>query len=363
MELKFNVQKKHLAVFILVVVVVVLGFVVAQAPADQATHAGDKIYLTSGETLQAFIDAGSFGGGGVWVPGTDPGEITYSGGNVGIGTPNPEQSLHVQGNGLLTTGSGNGIYFRDRSGGAGDNWAWYSANNIARLWRQGGSDFISVTQGGDVGIGLTPTSGAKLDVAGTVRSGGLNVLGLASANVLGVGTSTPSAVLEVFNLGGGNSFKVEQGGSNLLVRKSGSTGTIVENSAGNLLLNPTTGNVGIRTTNPVINLAIGDSDTGLKWVSDGRLQVYSNNDPLIEVTPTTITTFGELHLNSMLRLARVGTPPYGGAGSCNAVTAGYIYFDNNHNGGQRACICEELDPGAGENWKWHTLDDVNNLCN
>ncbi len=37
------------------------------------------------------------------------------------------------------------------------------------------------------------------------------------------------------------------------------------------------GNVGIGTNAPAINLAIGDTDTGLKWISDGNLAVYTNN--------------------------------------------------------------------------------------
>ena len=37
------------------------------------------------------------------------------------------------------------------------------------------------------------------------------------------------------------------------------------------------GNVGIGTTDPKINLAIGDNDTGFKWISDGNLAVYTNN--------------------------------------------------------------------------------------
>lgn len=36
-------------------------------------------------------------------------------------------------------------------------------------------------------------------------------------------------------------------------------------------------NVGVGIWAPYIKLAIGDSDTGLDWVSDGKLDVYSNN--------------------------------------------------------------------------------------
>ena len=51
----------------------------------------------------------------------------------------------------------------------------------------------------------------------------------------------------------------------------------VENSEGENIFNVTdTGNVGLGT-NPTIDLAIGDSDTGLQQQGDGQLAVYTNN--------------------------------------------------------------------------------------
>ena len=47
--------------------------------------------------------------------------------------------------------------------------------------------------------------------------------------------------------------------------------------------------VGIGTDNPWITLAIGDSDTGLQWLDDGRLAIYSNNRARIEINPTDTT--------------------------------------------------------------------------
>ncbi|MBI2405431.1 hypothetical protein HYV21_00035 [Candidatus Microgenomates bacterium] len=41
------------------------------------------------------------------------------------------------------------------------------------------------------------------------------------------------------------------------------------------------GDVGIGTTGPTINLAVGDTDTGLKWISDGIITMYGNNQELV----------------------------------------------------------------------------------
>ncbi|MFA5050726.1 MAG: tail fiber domain-containing protein, partial [Patescibacteria group bacterium] len=44
------------------------------------------------------------------------------------------------------------------------------------------------------------------------------------------------------------------------------------------------GYVGIGTNNPTIKLAIGDTDTGLDWASDGNLKVMTNNSERIRIT-------------------------------------------------------------------------------
>ncbi|WP_222931254.1 hypothetical protein, partial [Xanthovirga aplysinae] len=43
------------------------------------------------------------------------------------------------------------------------------------------------------------------------------------------------------------------------------------------------GNVGIGTTNPSIDLAIGDSNTGLQQQGDNKLAIYTNNTERIRV--------------------------------------------------------------------------------
>ena len=54
-------------------------------------------------------------------------------------------------------------------------------------------------------------------------------------------------------------------------------------SGTNVYLANTSDKVGIGVTNPTIKLAIGDSDTGIQWVSEGNLGIYTNNAERIRI--------------------------------------------------------------------------------
>jgi hypothetical protein len=93
-------------------------------------------------------------------------------GNVGVGTAAPEQTLHVNGSEILSTGAGSGFKFRDRgSVNAADDWVWYSQGNVARFWRAGKGDMLGVTTAGNFGIG-TLTPAARLHA--TAATGSVN---------------------------------------------------------------------------------------------------------------------------------------------------------------------------------------------
>jgi hypothetical protein len=88
---------------------------------------------------------------------TPPANGLLVSGNVGIGTATPQQKLHVDGNEILSTGLSSGFKFRNRGSATNaDDWVWYSLDNVTRLWRAGAGDLLSISTGGNVGIGTTP---------------------------------------------------------------------------------------------------------------------------------------------------------------------------------------------------------------
>ena len=101
------------------------------------------------------------------------------GGNVGIGTSSPASKLHVQGTGTtaiqVTGGSSNvaGIYLGDAGGLANGRLSYSNADNSLQLFTSG-SEAMRIDSSGNVGIGTTSPATA-LDVTGTVTSDNFKV--------------------------------------------------------------------------------------------------------------------------------------------------------------------------------------------
>ena len=204
-------------------------------------------------------------------------------GNVGIGTTNPEQKLHVQGSiRAQVTGGGTGILLHSNTG-------WSAASNLAQFWTgqtegfafyandsgNGTNERLRITASGNVGIGTT-NPGVKLDVDGIIRL-------TASGNYTSYATrlysrldSTHCTVLESYL---NSSTPFELIGS---YADNGGTNPRVVISAGGQ-------NVGIGTTNPTQklhvegNLRLG-TDPYIQWISNYlRFQTTSASVPVIEI--------------------------------------------------------------------------------
>ncbi|MEG4120994.1 hypothetical protein QUA43_26445 [Microcoleus sp. N9_B4] len=204
-------------------------------------------------------------------------------------------------------------------------------------------------RGTQVGIGTTSPS-AKLHVQGgdAIIGGKLTSTGDATiGGKVGIGTTSPSAKLEVKladTTTTDSSLKLEHNGSNFTVsphRGGGNNSTIIQNTGGgSLIINPSSGNVGIGTTAPSaklhvsggdaivsgrlaigttvsshIHLTIGDDDTGLKQQGDGKLAIYTNNAERVRIDENGNVAIGttdlthRLHIggkNSTLRLSGEG---------------------------------------------------------
>ncbi|MDD5551087.1 MAG: tail fiber domain-containing protein [Candidatus Omnitrophica bacterium] len=172
------------------------------------------------------------------------------GGNVGIGVTNPGNKLSVYGGtiGAYNFDGTDGLLIEGYSAAASDD-AMMQFHTSGSLFKMGidysdegkfkltygtegdGSKEFLMTTGGKVGIGLTNhTPLSKLDVSGNMAIGSYAGASAAPSNSLIV-----------------------------------------------------SGNVGIGTTAPGIDLAIGDTDTGLDWASDGNLKVMTNNSERIRI--------------------------------------------------------------------------------
>ena len=98
-------------------------------------------------------------------------------GRVGIGTATPQRALQVEPNGIHCAGNLAAYSFSNRetaafvqNPAAGERWVWYASGGVARLWS--GSDKLTVTPGGEVGIG-TANPQRRLHVENTeIHSGG-----------------------------------------------------------------------------------------------------------------------------------------------------------------------------------------------
>ena len=208
---------------------------------------------------------------------------------VGIGTTSPTNSLQVNGSTpIYSTGTGAGLAFQDRAGGASAYGEWYSAGSVAKFWRSDKGDIIGITSTGYVGIGTTSPS-VNLQVAGTPSTGNVQI----RASNLATSGKSISYVGADANAGKTLAILGADGlGTGPMKTASGFFGTFTNQPAGIVTDNlerlrvTTTGLVGIGTTAPAATLEVNGTAKFDQTVTFAAGQTFPNTASLLANTFT-----------------------------------------------------------------------------
>jgi len=118
-----------------------------------------------------------------------------------------------------------------------------------------------------------PASELRAGTFGTFAGGPYDYKFPGSLNV--TGPLNIERFLRIWNWGANPNFDLLGTGKFQFIKDANVFSPLMTlDNAGNLYVK---GNVGIGTPSPAIKLAIGDTDTGLHWLSDGNLAIYTNN--------------------------------------------------------------------------------------
>jgi len=191
----------------------------------------------------------------------------------------------------------------------------YIANNLnggegILFYSNGGQNFLwqspNGTPGSDAMIlkatpGLPTNNNFNLQVYGQVSPYQLHTMGIHLDMQGGIGAVPRPNIFKITNsaaTGNGAAIFLGDPGAyddNSIIFSEYTAG----NNIGKIMMamNTASGNVGVATVNPQITLAIGDNDTGLKWISDGNFQLVSNGTQELTIDPGNIRVRNNLCLN------------------------------------------------------------------
>ena len=229
------------------------------------------------------------------------------GGNLGIGTSTPQSRLSISGNGYGFTQT-NGTVTVGSFLSAGSGWLGTRSNHPLNFFTNDGGAQMQLVQTGEVGVGVIPQSGWRLDV------GGIGRFQTANGNI-NLGTPNTETGMTILPLSG-NRADLRFNGTILTIAAGAGTGVPANTG---ITVN-TAGNVGIGTTTPGAKLHVetpgGIGGIPLRVVSQGL---------------------------GGSAIVAVGGPFGGNAfnGTGNIVTTGNIKQDLNSNGVVKAMVYVE----------------------
>lgn len=260
------------------------GSVQAKAASDGITDHGELDGRSDDDHSQYGL-LGGRAGGQIFIGGTGPGDdlylrssshgtkgdilLTDTGGNVGIGTPNPEAKLNVV-NGTIRLGTAASGHLRLEANGANAQVDIKSAKNgltqtSIGLWTQdsGGSlaERVRVVGDGRVGI-LTQDPEGLFHIGATNSQNNLTTANITSSSAIHMGgTHQWAGQILLGSSEGANYFWYQIG-------KWDAANSVLASSGYTLVLNPLGGDVGIGTPNQVSNILTIKQNSGSDPIAD-----------------------------------------------------------------------------------------------
>ena len=242
-----------------------------------------------------------------WANGSDKVTI-LSNGFVGIGEMSPDAELFVKGQLKLSNGTEADGYVLTTNAVGLSSWADLDTLGAGN-WTLNGTTIHPDTLTWDVAIGSDSMVGSeRLRVSGNILAYDPN------ASIIAQDSSDNN---DWAFIGRGNS-----GSDFLTISPRGTDGAVQFYSNAGWDLALMNGDVGIKTSSPNIDLAIGDTDTGLEQTSNGNLSFLSNNATKFSISPSGFVASDDVRFN-MDSNRNIRFYPGGGSDE-------YFYGDNDY---------------------------------